>query len=57
MTVREIAGAVGKEDRTVQRWVKKTADKMSSIDDKMSSSTSTRNTNRSMLLMDEVGRG
>jgi len=41
MTVREIAGAVGKEDRTVQRWVKKTADKMSSINDKMSSSTST----------------
>ena len=38
MTVKEIAGAVGKEDRTVQRWVKKTADKMSSISDKMSSS-------------------
>ena len=41
MTVKEIAQAVGRDERTVQRWVKSAADKMSSINDKMSSSTST----------------
>ena len=37
MTTREIAEAVGKDERTVQRWAKKTGDKMSSISDKLSS--------------------
>ena len=39
MTTKEIALAVGKEERTVQRWVKRLADKMPSINDKMSSSS------------------
>lgn len=41
MTTKEIAAAVGKDERSVQRWVKSISDKMSSISDKMSSSTST----------------
>ena len=36
MTVKEIAQAVGKNERSVQRWVKKASDKMSSVSDKMS---------------------
>jgi transposase len=39
MTTKQIADAVGKEERTVQRWVKALGDKMSSINDKMSSSS------------------
>lgn len=39
MTVKQIAEVTGKDERTVQRWVKKTSDKMSSINDKMSSSS------------------
>ena len=35
MTTKEIAGATGKDERTVQRWVRKAGDKMSSISDKM----------------------
>jgi hypothetical protein len=31
MTIKEIAAAVGKDERTVQRWVKKAGDKMSDI--------------------------
>lgn len=41
MTTKEIAEAVGKDERSVQRWVRKASDKMSSVSDKMSSSTST----------------
>lgn len=37
MTTKEIAGATGKDERTIQRWVRKASDKMSSISDKMSS--------------------
>lgn len=37
MTTKEIALAVGKDERTVQRWIKRVADKMSSVADKMSS--------------------
>ena len=37
MTTKEIAEAVGKDERTVQRWAKKASDKMSSVSDKMSS--------------------
>ena len=40
MNTKEIALAVNKTERSVQRWVKKAGDKMSSISDKMSSSTS-----------------
>lgn len=40
MTVREVAAFAEKEERTVQRWVKKAADKMSSVADKMSSAGS-----------------
>lgn len=36
MTTKEIAGATGKDERTVQRWIRKAGDKMSSISDKMS---------------------
>ena len=39
MTVKEIAEAVGKNERTVQRWVIKVSDKMSSVSDKMSLSS------------------
>lgn len=43
MTVKEIAEAVGKEERTIQRWVKKSAeiftDNMAAISDKMSASS------------------
>jgi hypothetical protein len=41
MTVKQIAEAVGKDERTVRRWVKSVADKMSVVADKMSASTST----------------
>jgi hypothetical protein len=40
MTTKDIAEAVGKDERTVQRWVSKASDKMSLVSDKMSSSTS-----------------
>lgn len=36
MTTKEIAEAVGKDERTVQRWAKRASDKMSSVSDKMS---------------------
>lgn len=43
MTVKEIAEAVGKEERTIQRWVKKSAeiftDNMAAISAKMSASS------------------
>jgi hypothetical protein len=41
MTSKEIASAVGADVRTVQRWVKIVGDKMSSVNDKMSSSSPT----------------
>jgi hypothetical protein len=48
MTTKQIAESVGRDERSVQRWIKKAAckmqsvgDKMSSVGDKMSSSTST----------------
>ncbi|MFH2115664.1 MAG: hypothetical protein ABIJ86_14290 [Spirochaetota bacterium] len=37
MTTRQIADAVGKDERTVQRWAKRIGDKMSSIGDKLAS--------------------
>ena len=37
MTVKEIALFTGKTEKTIQRWVKKASDKMSSVADKMSS--------------------
>jgi hypothetical protein len=37
MTTKEIAQAVGKDERTIQRWVKRAGDKMPSVADKMSS--------------------
>ena len=36
MTTKEIAEAVGKDERTIQRWAKSTGDKMASIGDKVS---------------------
>lgn len=39
MTVKEIAEAVGKDERSVQRWTKKAGDKMSSISGKMTLSS------------------
>jgi hypothetical protein len=36
MTSKQIAEAVGKDERTVQRWIKKAGDKMSSVADKSS---------------------
>lgn len=39
MTTREISKATGKEERTVRRWVKKVADKMSAVAVKMSASS------------------
>jgi len=41
MNVKEIAQAVGKDERTVRRWTKSVADKMSVVADKASVSTST----------------
>jgi len=37
MTTKQISEAVGKDERTVQRWAKKTGDKLSSIGDKITS--------------------
>lgn len=37
MNTKEIAEAVGKDERTVQRWIRKTGDKVSSVGDKVSS--------------------
>lgn len=37
MTTKEIAEAVGKDERSVQRWAKRTGDKVSSVSDKVSS--------------------
>lgn len=37
MTVKELAAFTGKDERTIQRWIKKASDKMSSVADKMSS--------------------
>jgi hypothetical protein len=41
MTTKQISEAVGKDERTVRRWVESMADKMSSIADKLSASNST----------------
>lgn len=41
MTTREIAQAVGKDERSVRRWVNKSSDKMTAIADKMTASSST----------------
>jgi transposase len=41
VTIREISEVAGKDERTIQRWVKRVAGKMSSMNDKMSASTST----------------
>lgn len=37
MTTRQIAESVGKTERCVQRWAKKTGEKISSIGEKISS--------------------
>jgi hypothetical protein len=39
MTVKQIASAVGKDERSIQRWIKALSDKVSPINDKMSSSS------------------
>jgi len=39
MTTKEIAEAVGKEERTIRRWVARIADKMPVVKDKMSASS------------------
>ena len=39
MTVKEIAEAVGKDERSIQRWIKKIAEESSVINDKASSSS------------------
>lgn len=60
MTTKEIANAVGKDERTVQRWVKKLSDKMSSVSDKMSVSSPTYPadyTEEETLLIIETGMG
>ena len=60
MNTKEIALAVNKTERSVQRWVKKAGDKMSSISDKMSSSTSARPADFDLeetLLIIEMGLG
>jgi len=60
MNTKEIASAVNKTERSVQRWVKKAGDKMSSISDKMSSSTSTKPSDFDLdetLLIIETGLG
>jgi hypothetical protein len=40
MTTKDIAQATGRDERSVQRWAKVASDKMSSIGDKLSSSSS-----------------
>lgn len=60
MNTKEIASAVNKTERSVQRWVKKAGDKMSSISDKMSSSISTKPADFDLdetLLIIETGLG
>jgi hypothetical protein len=42
MTTKEIAQAVGKDERTVRRWVNRTAGKMSGLSDKMSDAERTK---------------
>jgi predicted regulator of amino acid metabolism with ACT domain len=42
MTTKEIAQAVGKDERTVRRWVNRVADKMSGLSDKMSDAERTK---------------
>lgn len=42
MTTKQIALIVGKDERSIQRWAKSVSDKVSSISDKMSLSTSTK---------------
>ena len=42
MTIREIANAVNKDERTVHRWAKKASDKMSQVRDKMSQAYETK---------------
>jgi hypothetical protein len=37
MTTKQISEAVGKDERTIQRWARRTGDKLSSIGDKLSS--------------------
>jgi len=41
MTVKEIAVAVGKDERTVARWVSRVSDKMSEVSDKVSKAKAT----------------
>ena len=60
MNTKEIASAVNKDERSVRRWVKKAADKMSVIADKMSVSTSTHPADFDLdetLLIIETGLG
>jgi transposase-like protein len=42
MTAKEIAGAVGKDERTVRRWINQASDKMSGLSDKMSEAERTK---------------
>lgn len=60
MTVQEIAGAVGKDERSIRRWVHRAADKMSAIADKMSASSPMRPAQYTLeetLLIIETGMG
>jgi transposase len=42
MTTKEIVEAVGKDERTVRRWVNRAADKMSGLSDKVSEAERTK---------------
>ncbi len=42
MTVKEIAVAIGKDERTVARWVESLSDKMSEVSDKVSEAKQTK---------------
>lgn len=61
MTVKEIAEAVGRDERSVRRWINKASDKMSGLLDKLSDAEKTKKatdyTEEETLFIIEVGLG
>jgi transposase-like protein len=61
MTTKQIAKAVGKDERTIRRWVNQASDRMSSLSDKMSEAERTKKqvdfSQEETLAIIEVGMG